>query len=399
MNVGGCRKPCECLGAKPFKFQWQHGIPKIYGRPVWLAGMTVGLAHINGPITDRMEAEAVAAVLESGMMTSPARNGGPAVRRLERAVREFTGARHAVAVSSGTAALHAALISMDIGHGDEVIIPSFSYVATANAVVAAGATPVFADTSGNHTMDAASVSAAITPRTRCIMPVHLYGRAARTDEILDAASGRGIHIIEDAAQSLGTTVQGRHTGTIADAGCYSLYPGKVATAGEGGVVVTDNDATYERLLSVRNHGNNGGAFDTFGLNLRMPEMCAAVGAVQMGKLPAFLERRRRNARMLTETLRDSGVGLPPVREGENPNWSLYTITAVNRDQISAHLKRNGVGAAVYYPTPIHVMPHYNTGLSLPDTEEAARTVLSVPVHPRVEPADLETIASMIKKCA
>ena len=361
--------------------------------------MAVGLAHINGPVTDRMEAEAVAAVLESGMLTSPARNGGPAVRRLERAVREFTGARHAVAVSSGTAALHAALVSMDIGRGDEVVIPSFSYVATANAVAAAGATPVFADTSYNHTLDAEAVSAAITPRTRCIMPVHLYGRAARMDEILDAASGRGIRVIEDAAQSLGTTMHGRHTGTISDAGCYSLYPGKVVTAGEGGVVVTGDDATYERLLSVRNHGNSGGAFDAFGLNLRMPEVCAAVGAVQMGKLPAFLERRRRNARVLTEALRDSGVGLPPVRKGENPNWSLYTITAANRDQIFAHLKRNGVGAAVYYPTPIHAMPHYNAGGALPDTEEAARTVLSVPVHPGVEPADLEPVASMIKECA
>ena len=225
--------------------------------------MRVGLAQINGPITDHTEAQAVAAVMESGMLTSPRRDGGPAVQRLERAVREFTGARHAVAVSSGTAALHAVMISMDIGHGDEVIIPSFSYVATANAVVAAGATPIFADTTGNHTMDADAVSAAITPRTRCIIPVHLYGRAARMDEILDVSSGRGIHVIEDAAQSLGTTMHGRHTGTIADAGCYSMYPGKVVTAGEGGVVVTDNDSTYERLLSVRNHGNNGGGVRCF----------------------------------------------------------------------------------------------------------------------------------------
>ena len=350
--------------------------------------------RINGPITDHMEREAAAGVLESGILTSAARKGGPAVRRLERAVREFTGARHAVAVSSGTAALHAALLSAGIGRGDEVIVPSFSYVATANAVLAAGATPVFADTGGDHTLDAESVSAAVTPRTRAVMPVHLYGMVAHMDEISDAVSGHDIRIIEDAAQSLGSTIHGRHTGCLSDAGCYSLYPGKVATSGEGGVVVTGSDDAYERLLSVRNHGSGGDAFDTFGLNLRMPEVCAAVGAVQMGKLPRFLKARRRNARMLTRMLEDSKMGLPRPRRGEEPNWNLYTVTSPDRDVLLERMGRNGVGAAVYYRVPIHRMPHYDAGASLPNTERAADTVLSLPVHPGVDPQDLERISGL-----
>lgn len=350
--------------------------------------------RINGPITDHMEVEAAAAVLESGILTSAAREGGPAVRRLERAVREFTGARHAVAVGSGTAALHAALLSAGIGRGDEVIVPSFSYVATANAVLASGATPVFADTGDDHTIDAESVSAAVTPRTRAVMPVHLYGRVAHMDEISDAVAGHDIRIIEDAAQSLGSTIYGRHAGCLSGAGCYSLYPGKVATAGEGGVVVTGSDETYERLLSVRNHGSGGDTFDTFGLNLRMPEVCAAIGAVQMGKLPRFLETRGRNARMLARMLEDSNMGLPRPRKGEEPNWNLYTVTAPDRDALLEHMNRNGVGAAIYYRVPIHRMPHYDAGVSLPKTERAADTVLSLPVHPGVGPQDLERISGL-----
>ena len=376
-------------GARP------HGVPGEPS-PRFMAGPCpckgVKTVPINMPITDHMERDAVTSVLESGVLTSAAREGGPHVQKLERAVRRFTGARHAVAVSSGTAALHAALISMGVGPGDEVVVPSFTFVATANAVAATGAAPVFADVGPRHVVTARSISDVVTPKTRCVMPVHLYGGVADVGEIREAAGG--IPILEDAAQSMGSTVHGRHSGTLADAGCYSLYPGKVATAGEGGMVVTDSDDMHDRLLSVRNHGNTGGGFGTFGINMRMPEVCAAVGAVQVGKLPGFLQARRRNARELTGMLQDSGLGLPHATKGEDPNWSLYTVTTPDRDMLLDRMRRNGVGAAVYYDTPIHAMPHYDSGDVLPNTDRAARAVLSLPVHPGVESGDLEMIARL-----
>lgn len=353
------------------------------------------IIRINGPLLGDEEARAVVKVLESGVLTSPEPRGGPAVRRLERAAREFTGARHAVAVNSGTGALQAALMALGVGAGDEVVVPSFSYVATANAVLSVGAVPVFADIRDDYTMDPDVIPGLVTRRTACIMPVHLYGRAADVPAISRAAGDTPI--IEDAAQSLGTTIRGHHAGTLSDVGCYSFYPGKVATSGEGGVVVTGDDYVYGRLLAVRNHGNDDGQFRTLGLNLRMPEVCAAVGAVQMGKLPSFLKRRRRNAALLSETLRDTGLGLPEARDGENPNWSLYTVTSPRRDALLESLNRNRVGAAIYYKTPIHVMPHYRNGASLPATEEAARRVLSIPVHPGLTPEDMEYVAEAVRR--
>lgn len=347
---------------------------------------------INTPIVGDAERDAVISVLESGILTSAAREGGPHVQKLENATRELTGARYAVAVSSGTAALHAALISIGVKRGDEVVVPSFSYVATANAVAAAGATPVFADIGEEYTVTAQTVADAMTPHTRCIIPVHLYGHIAHINEIRKVAGD--VPILEDAAQSMGSTIYGKHSGTLADVGCYSLYPGKVATAGEGGLIVTDNDQIYQKLLAVRNHGNAGHAFDTFGLNMRMPEVCAAIGAVQMDRLPSFIEARRRNAGILTDMLQDSGLGLPHVRDGEEPNWSLYTITTPGRDMLLKKLHQEGVGASIYYDTPIHMMPHYNTGDILPNTQRAAHTVLSLPVHPGVDRADIEYIAKL-----
>lgn len=352
---------------------------------------------INRPLLDDRETRAVLSVLESGTLTSPSREGGPVVQRLERAVRDFTGARHAVAVNSGTAALQASLLALDVGKGDEVIVPSFSYVATANAVLSVGAIPVFADIGDGLTMDPASVSSLVTESTAAVIPVHLYGRVADIPAISEAAGG--LHVIEDAAQSLGSTINGRHTGTLSRMGCYSLYPGKVATAGEGGVVVTDDDAVHDRLLAIRNHGNTGSEFGSFGVNLRMPEVSAAIGAVQMDKLPSFLDARRRNATQLSNLLEETGLGLPTVREGENPNWNLYTVTSDRRDDLLDALNRNGVGAAVYYRTPIHRTPHYAGTCSLPVTERAARQVLSLPVHPGVAGKDLERIAGIISGAA
>lgn len=353
---------------------------------------------INRPITDNQEIRAAQAVLESGILTSPAFEGGPAVQRLERKICEFTGSRYAVAVNSGTAALQAALMALDITTGDEVIVPSFSYVATANAVRSVGARPVFADISEeNHTINPDSLKSCIGPKTAAAIPVHLYGRVAHMDIISEMAETASIHIIEDAAQSLGSTINGHHTGTLSEMGCYSLYPGKVATSGEGGIITTDSHILKDRLCAARNHGNDGDAFSILGVNLRLPEISAAVGAIQIEKLPGFLERRRHNAARLSEMLSESNMTLPYPRKYENPNWNLYTISADNRDHLLDRLNQNNVGAAVYYRTPIHATPFYaDDALNLPVTNRAAQSVVSLPVHPGVDEEGLCRMSKIIK---
>ncbi len=349
---------------------------------------------INEPMLGERERQAAVQVIESGVLTSPAREGGPAVQRLERLICEFTGARYAISVSSGTAALQAALISLGVKRGDEVLVPSFSYVATANAVYSVGAAPVFVDVRDNYTMNPACVRSAITGNTAAIIPVHLYGHVADIPAIRQEAPD--IPIIEDAAQSLGSTINGRHTGTLSEMGCYSMYPGKVATAGEGGVVVTGNEKLRDNLLAIRNHGNTGNEFNMFGINLRMPEISAAIGAIQIDRLPYFLDVRRRNASLLSELLRETGLVLPNPGDGQAPNWGLYTISLNNRDSMHERLYRCDIGAAIYYKTPIHLMPLYRSSLTLPETERAAQTVLSLPVHPGVTPDDISYIARVMQ---
>lgn len=359
--------------------------------------MCADFIPINRPILDDAEIRAAQAVLESGILTSPSPDGGPAVQRLEHKVCDYTGSRYAVAVGSGTAALQAALMALDISVGDEVVVPSFSYVATANAVRSVGARPVFADISDDHTMNTDSLRNCIGPKTVAVIPVHLYGRVAHMDIISEISESAGIHVIEDAAQSLGSTIDGHHTGTLSEMGCYSLYPGKVATSGEGGIITTDNKTLKDRLCAVRNHGNTGDAFEVLGTNLRLPEISAAIGAVQMDKLPGFLERRRHNAARLSDILAESGLLLPRPRRHENPNWNLYTASSDDRDHLLDGLNRNGVGAAVYYRTPIHATPLYADGTtSLPETDRAAQTVISLPVHPGVGEAEIYRMTKIIK---
>ncbi|MYB46473.1 MAG: DegT/DnrJ/EryC1/StrS family aminotransferase [Cenarchaeum sp. SB0662_bin_33] len=350
--------------------------------------------RINEPIMDDAEIDAVTSVIKSGVLTSPQFEGGPEVQKLERSVREYTGARHAVAVNSGTVALQASLLALDIKPHSEVIVPSFSYVATANAVKAVGAIPVFADILlNNYTISPDSIRNYITSRTAAIIPVHLYGLVSDIKRIREVAGH--IPVIEDAAQSLGSTIDGAHTGTMAEMGCYSLYPGKVVTAGEGGIIVTNDHNMHERLLAIRNHGNVRGAFETFGINARLPEISAAIGRIQMGKLPMFLYIRRRNAAYLDEYLQSNTVRLPTLRQGENPNWNLYTIYTTARDGLLSKLRQKGIGAAIYYKTPIHRTPHYSSKTSLPNTDEASSSVLSIPVHPGVTPDDTSYMAQLI----
>ena len=345
---------------------------------------------INRPMTDGSERAAVLDILDSGMLTSAERGGGEIVRKFEDAVRRFTGAPYAVAVSSGTTAIYAALLAMGVRPGDDIVMPSFTHQSTANAAIMAGATPVFADIGPDYTMTAETALAALTDRTTCVMPVHLYGHMADVRPIREVV-GPHIQVLEDSAQALGTTYDGRHAGTVCEAGIYSFYPGKVATCGEGGVVVTHDHGMRDLLLDIRNHG----ADTTDGTNLRLPEMSAAVGAVQMGKLGGFLQKRRSNASMLTDLLGDA-VAVPRERAGESRNWNLYTVSSPRRDAILAALRKAGIGAAVYYAEPVHSMLRYRDDCALPATDAAAKSVLSLPVHPAVTEDDLHEMASIVK---
>lgn len=367
------------------------------GRPVRLPP--------NAPLTGRKEAAAAAAVVRSGALTSSSHEGGEQVRRFESMASSYTGSRFSVAVNSGTAALQAALLALGVGRGDDVMVPSFTFVATANAIVSVGARPVFVDIlSGSYTMDPADLEARMTPRTRAVVPVHLYGGVARIEEIAKVAKRRGAYVIEDAAQALGSTLGGRHAGTFGEAGCYSLYPAKVMTAGEGGFVATGRARLRDRMRMARNHGMRRGHDAAMpGLNLRMPEIAAAIACAQIEKMPRFLRARRRNAERLSRLLGGSAAVLPGERDGESSNWYLYTINAGRRrGALARRLNREGFGAAVYYPVPVHRMPLYAAAprrpapRPLPSTMDAARSVLSLPVHPGVSSTDLGAMARIVR---
>ncbi len=353
---------------------------------------------INMPILGNEELSAVVSVVKSGGLTSASKNGGKNVQEFEKNVRTFTKTKYAVSVNSGTAALQAALYALDIKKGDEVIVPSFTFVASANAIASTGAKPIFADIlKENFTIDPESITKKITRKTRAIMPVHLYGHISSLDRIKEIAKKHNLSVVEDAAQSLGSTFKGKHTGTFFELGCYSLYPGKVITSGEGGVIVTNNKKLYEKLQMIRNHGMVKG-YDSkiFGLNLRLPEINAAIAKIQIKKLPKFIQLRRRNANLLSDLLSDTKIKIPFEQKNEKFNWSLFTVGIKNRDSILKKLNSKGIGAAVYYPIPVHKIPIYKIKSKLTNTDWASKHVLSLPVHPNVSTKNVEFIAKTVR---
>ena len=297
-------------------------------------------------------------------------------------------------------------MALGVGHGDEVCIPSFTFVATANAVKAVGATPIFVDIEPiNYTISPFDLQKKITEKTKAIIPVHLYGHAVGMNTILNIAKHFDVPIIEDACQSLGTIYNNKHTGTMGKLGCYSFYPGKVITTGEGGMVVTNSVTLYKQLLMIRNHGMIKG-YDSkiLGLNLRMTEINAAIGVVQMKRLPVFIKRRRENAlylsHLLNELINKSEYEIiyPIESKHEARNNALYTITVQveKRSGIIKALNDAGYGAAVYYPIPVHKLPLYkDETIVLPFTDDATKVVISVPIHPNITKHDLNKIAKVI----
>lgn len=357
---------------------------------------------INKPILGKEEVEAAAKVIESGVLTSPSPEGGPNCRVFERELASYCGAKHAIAVNSGTAALQMALMASGVGPGDEVIVPSFTFVATASSVLLVGAKPVFVDIDPEtYNMDPGEFRKAITERTKAVIPVDLYGLPAPMDEINEIARERGIVVIEDACQAQGASYKGRMAGTLGDMGCFSFYPGKVMTTGEGGAVITDNDELAEKLRRIRTHGQVKG-YDSvmLGGNFRMTEIAAAIGKVQLKRLPGFLSIRERNARLLTRLLVDSSLDLPTVPNSSIHNWYLFTVkcpTNQLRESLKSFLLEAGIGVAVYYPVPLHRIPifaEFSRG-NHKMSDESSETVVSLPVNPALSESDINRIAEEI----
>jgi dTDP-4-amino-4,6-dideoxygalactose transaminase len=363
---------------------------------------------INRPQLGDEEKQEVQKVMEENALTSASTDGGKRVQDFESLMREYLGCKHVIAVNSGTAALHAALLAAGIGPGDEVLVPSFTFVATANAVVATGAKPVFVDIDKySYTIDIIDAKRKITRKTKAIIPVHLYGHPCDMDSLEEVAQKRSLAIIEDACQSLGSTYKKRQTGTFGAMGCFSMYASKVLTSGEGGAIATNDSRLADKLKMIRNHGMVKG-YDTkvFGLNLRLPELAAAIAKVQMKKLSSMLSIRRKNAELLSELLQkyvsekpsSSSVVLPTESPEKRFNWYLYTVgfaKSAARDDVMARLQKEGIGATIYYSPPVHKTPYYRKfGAKLPVTEWCVKRVLSLPVHPGVGEDDIKRMAEV-----
>jgi dTDP-4-amino-4,6-dideoxygalactose transaminase len=366
----------------------------------------LSMKPINRIFTDAEEIRAVAQVMRSGILTSKS-GSGPNVMRFEAEFANYIGAKYAVAVNNGTAALHAALLAAGVGKGDEVIIPSFTFVATAEVVALAGAKPVFVDIDPQtYCIDPDEIFLAITSRTKAIIPVHLYGQVANLDRIMAIAETHNLIIIEDAAQAHGAQFGEKFAGNLGHMGCFSFYGSKNMTTGEGGLVATNNREFFNLLRSIRNHGETDEYQSTMlGHNYRMPEIEAAIGCVQLTKLPRFLEKRRKHAKLLFEMLHSvNEIQLPLRPSGYEHAWYVFTIrllkaNASKRNRVLRKIRGKRVDARVYYPKPIHRFPYYRKNFDthrLPITETAARQVLSLPVHPGLNMRDLEQIAQAIK---
>lgn len=352
------------------------------------------------PIIGEEEREAVDRVLRSGMVAQ-----GPEVAAFEQEFSaHFVPGRPSVAVNSGTAGLHLGLLAAGVGAGDEVIVPSFTFAATGNSVALTGATPVFVDIEPEtFTLDPEAVAAAITPKTKGILPVHLYGHPARMRELEALAAERGVALYEDAAQAHGASLDGRPVGSFGEFAMFSLYPTKNMTSGEGGMVTTATDEIARQVKLLRNQGmERQYENEVIGFNARMTDLHAAIGRVQLTKVDAWTKIRQQNAAFLDANL--TGVVVPVVADGAVHVYHQYTIRVPeDRDGFVAALKsEHNVGAGVYYPIPNHRLPslaHFAPGLDLPETERAAREVASLPVHPSLSQDDLERIVAAVNTVA
>ena len=329
---------------------------------------------------------------------------GPEVEAFEHEFANFCNAAHAVGVNSGTSALHLALLALGIGPGDEVITSPFTFFATVAAIHYVGATPVLVDIDAStFNINVHQIEARITPRTRAILVVHLYGQPADMDPILQIAALYGLAVIEDAAQAHGAEYNGRKVGAIGDIGCFSFYPTKnLGAPGEGGMVVTNNPDHAHKLRMLRDWGQERKYHPTLrGYNYRLQGLQAAVLRVKLRRLEAWTQARRANAARYNELLQGMNLMLPAVAHDLRHVYHLYTVRSPDRDALQKHLAEQGIPTAVHYPLPLHQLAAYADERypkgSFPVAEACAQSVLSLPIHPFVTDEQIEKVASTVKK--
>jgi len=347
--------------------------------------------------------ERVTAILEDGRLAD-----GPEVRAFEEEFATYCGANKGVATSNGTTALHAALEAVGLDDGDAVITSPFSFVASANAIRLAGGTPVFADIDPEtYTLDPADVRRILADRDDVVglLPVHLYGLPADMPTLCAIADEHDLFVVEDACQAHGAKVDGQRVGTCGDAACFSFYPTKNMTTGEGGMIVTDRDDVADRAASFVNHGRDvsgTGSYDhvCLGHNFRMTSIAAAIGRVQLERLPKFNRTRRENAAVYDEELADLPLETPTVPTDRRHVYHQYTVRTDDRDALAATLAERDIGTGIYYETPIHRQPAYETvstaAAQLPAAELAADEVLSLPVHQELSAGDRRTVVEAVR---
>jgi perosamine synthetase len=354
------------------------------------------MINMAGVHIDEETVQAVVNVLRSGQIAQ-----GPKVEEFEKAFALYIGAKYAVAVNSGTAALHSALIAAGIGAGDEVITTSFSFIATANCCLFVGAKPVFADIDEKtFNITAQSIEKKITDKTKAVIIVDLYGQSCEMDAITSLCKKHNLILIEDACQSHGATFKGQKVGSFG-VGCFSFYPTKNMTTGEGGMITTNDEEIARKAKLARQHGQSRRyVHDVLGYNFRMTDIAAALGICQLRKLDAANQKRNHNAAYLSQHLKSIKGLVPPVTGPDrNHVFHQYTIQVTaeykySRDELQQKLLAKGVSTIIYYPTPIHQQPFYKDlgyNVVLPVTEALAKQVLSLPVHPGVSDSDLKTI--------
>ena len=348
--------------------------------------------EVNQPNIGNKEVRAVKRILKSGNLTS-----GNEVSLFEREFSEFVLGSSCIAVNSGTSALHLGLLSLGIGEGDEVIVPSFTFAATANAVKLTGATPVFADIESNFfCLDELGVSRLVTNKTKAIIAVHLYGHPAPMRELRKICDGKGIFLIEDAAQAHLASIDSKPVGTFGDFAIFSFYSTKNITTAEGGILTTNNSDIVEKVKLLRNQGMLEKYKNQIaGYNNRMSDIHAALGRVQLRRIEEFTIKRNEIAQTYINSL--SGVEVPKTKYGYTHVYHQFTVKVKNgyRDTYIKLLDKNNISSGVFYPVPVHVLPAYNSSEVLPTTEEISKVCLSIPIHPGLTKKQINKVIKCI----
>ncbi len=359
------------------------------------------MIQIAKPLIEKEEEQAVLNVLKSGVIAQ-----GPKTEEFERNFAEYCNAKYAVAVNSGTAALHLALMAMDIKEGDEIITTPFSFIASANCILYVGAKPVFADIDEKtFNISPESIIEKITDKTKAIIPVHLYGQPCDMKDIMKIAEDHHLLILEDACQAHGAEYENKRVGSFGDAAAFSFYPTKNMTTSEGGMITTNSKEIAEKAKIFRNHGQIKRYYHEFlGYNLRMTDICAAIGIEQLKKLDKFTQKRIENAQYLSDKLKNiKGIEVPYVAGNVKHVFHQYTIKIENgkRDEINKKLNDAGIGTGIHYPIPINDQPFYKkmdyNADETPAAREMAKNVLSLPIHPSVTRENLDYIAEKLRE--